>query len=116
MSEVVCYCGTGYDGHIPSHPMHPRGDPAYRLMQREAKCKGCGARIAWWETPAGKPSPHDYDGTSHFGTCPLQARFRADKEARQGREHEHDWRAYGGAPAGLLGQAWCRSCGMRRDD
>lgn len=79
MAEVVCYCGTGYDGHLPSHPMHPRGDSRYRLLQREARCDGCRAVMAWWETPAGKRSPHDYDGTSHFATCPKASRFRADK-------------------------------------
>ena len=93
-------------------PVPPREGHQYIESRR---CKGCGATIHWWETVAGMHEPHDLDGTSHFATCPLQARFRADREARQGQEHEHDWRAYGGAPAGLLGQAWCRGCGKQRE-
>jgi hypothetical protein len=39
-------------------------------------CRGCGQLIAWWTTTAGKRSPHDLDGTSHFATCPEAAQFR----------------------------------------
>lgn len=54
-------------------PMAPRPDYQYRGAK---SCKGCGATIHWWETPAGRWSPHDQDGTSHFATCPKQAEFR----------------------------------------
>jgi len=71
----VCHCGTGYDGHLPTHAVHPHVDYQFRGY---AKCRGCGARMAWWETPRGKMSPHDMDGKSHFGTCPVASRFRHD--------------------------------------
>lgn len=50
--------------------------PDYIYLHARA-CRGCGALIHWWETPAGKHSPHDADGTSHFATCPVASRFRA---------------------------------------
>lgn len=41
-------------------------------------CAGptCGRLVAWFETPNGKPSCHDEDGTSHFATCPDRDNFR----------------------------------------
>ncbi len=50
-----------------------RQDYIYREQKR---CRGCRATIYWWETPAGKWSPHDQDGTSHFATCPVAEKFR----------------------------------------
>jgi hypothetical protein len=44
------------------------------------RCRGCDALIYWWETVAGKPSPHDRDGTSHFATCPKASQFRTPRE------------------------------------
>lgn len=58
-------------------PVQPRDGYTYINTRR---CKGCGATIHWWETVAGKPSPHDQDGTSHFVTCPVAQRFRRDQE------------------------------------
>jgi hypothetical protein len=70
---TVCYCGSGLDGHSPDHARRPRADYIFRQV---ARCRGCHGRMAWWETPAGKWSPHDLDGTSHFATCPVQQQFR----------------------------------------
>jgi hypothetical protein len=61
----------------PEGAVEPREGYQYRDA---GKCKGCGAPMIWWETPAGKLSPHDLDGTSHFATCPLQERFRKQRE------------------------------------
>jgi len=41
-----------------------------------AKCKGCGAQIFWQRTKAGKLTPADPDGTSHWATCPKVAMFK----------------------------------------
>lgn len=46
------------------------------IFVNEGRCHGCGAVIEWWMTVAGKRSPHDPDGVSHFATCPERARFR----------------------------------------
>jgi hypothetical protein len=46
-------------------------------------CRGCGASILWAKTPiAGRWSPHDRDGTSHFATCPKADLFRGRQRAR----------------------------------
>jgi len=37
---------------------------------------GCGAEVEWWTTPAGKWTPFDLSGETHFATCPQGARFR----------------------------------------
>ena len=34
-------------------------------------CRGCRARIAWCDTPAGKKHPVDVDGTTHLATCAI---------------------------------------------
>lgn len=69
----VCYCGSGYEGHDARHPRRPREGYQFKHVKR---CRGCTALIAWWETPAGKWSPHDFDGVSHFATCPVHEQFR----------------------------------------
>lgn len=45
-----------------------------------SKCRGCGAEIAWYETPKGKMIPLD-EGTlePHWSTCPNADSFRRDK-------------------------------------
>lgn len=53
--------------------VQPREGYQYERMTR---CRGCDAWIAWWLTPAGKQSPHDLDGTSHFATCPKAKDFK----------------------------------------
>lgn len=47
-------------------------------------CTGptCGRIVYWWLTAAGKRSPHDADGISHFATCPDRERFRRQKERK----------------------------------
>ena len=52
-----------------------RPKPDY-ITPRIFPCRGCGATIAMWRTPAGKNFPADPDGTSHFATCPQAQRFR----------------------------------------
>lgn len=46
----------------------------------DGTCRGCGARIEWWDTPNKKKMPFDVneDGNceSHFATCPDAKRFR----------------------------------------
>lgn len=56
------------------------------VFQEEAICsdRSCRAVIAWWRTTAGKMSPHDLDGTSHFATCPGAAGFRRGRKAQDG--------------------------------
>jgi hypothetical protein len=55
-----------------------RPRPGYQFIHSR-KCRGCPALVYWWETVAGKPSPHNRDGVSHFATCPAQASFRKSK-------------------------------------
>lgn len=43
---------------------------------RFATCRGCGGAIAWIATAAGKRTPVDGDGTSHWATCPQASRFK----------------------------------------
>lgn len=45
----------------------------------EAACGTCFARILWVVTKNGKPAPYDYDGVSHFGTCPSASQHRRPK-------------------------------------
>lgn len=71
-----------------------------RLIEKgmnSGTCSGCGARIDWYETPAGKRMPMNggavavrsgndpatwepflvFDGAdSHWNTCPQRARFK----------------------------------------
>lgn len=60
-------------------PDQEQPKPGYTQGQ-PGTCRGCGAAIYWWMTPAGKRSPHDQDGTSHFATCPEAPQFRGRKE------------------------------------
>lgn len=46
-------------------------------------CRGCNQEILWAVTTAGKNSPHDPDGTSHFATCPQAQRFRDRQKAEK---------------------------------
>lgn len=41
-----------------------------------SRCKGCGVRMLWADSPAGKATPLDADGTNHFITCPKRDQFR----------------------------------------
>lgn len=55
----------------------------YRFDQY-AHCRGCGAVIEWWYTPAGRKMPMDVHGgkvESHFATCPKAAQFRKGNSA-----------------------------------
>lgn len=47
-----------------------------------AVCKGCGAQIAWAETPKGARMPTDPDGTPHWATCPVKDRFKRPRPAK----------------------------------
>lgn len=44
----------------------------------ESDCKGCQAKISWWETPKGKKIPMDI-GTAkpHWEDCPNSGDFRS---------------------------------------
>jgi hypothetical protein len=53
--------------------------PAGWLIVSVGVCRGCRASIAWAQTPAGRTSPLDRDGTSHFATCPEAERFRISR-------------------------------------
>jgi hypothetical protein len=44
------------------------------------RCKGCGQEIVWTITAAGKRSPLNFDGTSHFANCPNAGDFRRAKQ------------------------------------
>lgn len=46
------------------------------VYRANGKCKSCFAPVHWRMTDAGRPSPHNLDGTSHFSTCPHAARHR----------------------------------------
>ena len=50
--------------------------PADYLYQSLARCRGCGALMAWAQTPVGRMAPLDQDGTNHFVTCPEREQFR----------------------------------------
>ena len=45
-----------------------------------SKCKGCGAEIVWVTTDAGKLTPQNPDGTTHWATCPKFQQFKAKKQ------------------------------------
>ena len=40
------------------------------------QCRSCGAPMVWCITPAGKRSPLNRDGVSHFATCPSASAHR----------------------------------------
>jgi hypothetical protein len=46
------------------------------LRDPPARCRSCGAAIAWAMTPAGRRAPLDRDGTSHFASCPQAETWR----------------------------------------
>jgi hypothetical protein len=47
------------------------------VFKSDARCKGCGAMIEWWETPAGKMMPLDKETlVVHWSTCPKRADFK----------------------------------------
>lgn len=46
-------------------------------------CRGCGKRVAWIITKAGKRMPVDQDGISHFATCTEADYFRT-----KGKPHD----------------------------
>jgi hypothetical protein len=50
--------------------------PEGYLLLSLGYCKGCGEPIAWALTRMDRRAPLDRDGTSHFATCPVAARFR----------------------------------------
>ena len=43
-------------------------------------CRGCRQLVAWCVTLAGRKSPINADGSSHFATCPKADRFRKRKD------------------------------------
>lgn len=43
------------------------------------RCKGCDKQVLWCITPAGKKSPTNRDGSSHFSDCPAAGQFRRKK-------------------------------------
>ena len=48
------------------------------------ECRACGAKIFWQKTEAGKNTPVNPDGTTHWATCPKAELFKTDeKEAKQ---------------------------------
>ena len=53
--------------------------PAGYVASREDDCRACDQRILWCKTPAGKWSPQNPDGTSHFSNCPGADKFRGRK-------------------------------------
>lgn len=50
--------------------------PAGWTAGRVGRCRSCHAAVMWTTTPAGKASPIDADGTSHFATCPQADQWR----------------------------------------
>lgn len=50
--------------------------PAGQTPQNVGRCRSCGAEILWCLTAAGRKSPTDRDGTSHFATCPHATAWR----------------------------------------
>jgi hypothetical protein len=49
----------------------------YLPDEHSARCRSCGALIVWCKTRAGKRSPTNPDGTSHFSDCPQADQWRA---------------------------------------
>lgn len=56
--------------------------PAGYRFEKLGRCRGCGADIEWWFTPALKRIPMNpmaspqVEAVSHFATCPTADRFR----------------------------------------
>ena len=48
--------------------------------ESDAACRGCGARIEWWTSPAGKMMPMEVDNDgnceTHWANCPKAKEFR----------------------------------------
>lgn len=47
-----------------------------KMVGDRGTCRGCGADVVFVLLPSGKRPPFNYDGESHFATCPDAARFR----------------------------------------
>lgn len=47
--------------------------------EASTRCRGCESLIVWRKTPAGKNSPVDLEGGSHWATCPNAGIFRKGK-------------------------------------
>jgi len=62
--QVPGFRGTGMKGADEM----TEGDPGI--------CRGCGERIVWVVTAAGKHAPMNEDGSSHFSTCSRASDFR----------------------------------------
>jgi hypothetical protein len=49
-------------------------------FSNDARCRGCGASVEWWDTPNGKKIPMDVDADgnceAHWATCPKAKDFR----------------------------------------
>lgn len=43
---------------------------AQLAASQASACRSCGAPIYWRVTEAGKPTPVNLDGTTHWATCP----------------------------------------------
>ena len=67
--------GPHSEARIQDRPTQPREGYVFLHAKR---CSGptCGSTVYWWRTLAGRPSPHDRDGISHFATCPDSQSFR----------------------------------------
>jgi len=44
------------------------------------ECKACGAKIFWQKTKAGKNTPVNEDGVTHWATCPAAELFKTDEK------------------------------------
>lgn len=53
---------------------------------RQSYCKACGKNIRWIKTVNGKWMPVNWDGESHFATCPGADDFRKEKTVRRLRD------------------------------
>lgn len=42
-------------------------------------CRGCGVDVVFVKLPSGKRPPFNYDGESHFSTCPDAERWRTTR-------------------------------------
>lgn len=47
-----------------------------RQLGSEGACRGCGKRIWWCKTKAGKNAPITEDGLNHFADCTAADQFR----------------------------------------
>lgn len=53
--------------------------PVGYVPDNVASCRGCGHRILWAITSAGRKSSRDPNGKSHFSSCVNAQRFRKDR-------------------------------------